>query len=136
MNKHIPLIATIFILLYIVSIFSFSSKEHSENLSILKYIKKKYSIFAIPKPISNIYFANERVPLKNTDICVSYDKELQKNTYWQSNTLLLHIRVAKYFPIIEPIVKENNLYNYFKYLSLIESMLENITSPDGGKGFW
>ncbi len=136
MNKHIPLIATIFILLSIVSIFSFSSKEHSENLSILKYIKKKYSIFAIPKPISNIYFANERVPLKNTDIWVSYDKELQKNTYWQSNTLLLHKRVAKYFPIIEPIVKENNLCNYFKYLSLIESMLENITSTDGAKGFW
>lgn len=119
-----------------MSILSFSSREYSESISILESLKEKYSIFAIPKPSSNIYFANERVPLENPDIWERYDKELLKNTYWQSNTLLLYKRAAKYFPLIEPILKKNNLPDDFKYLSLIESGLENVTSPAGAKGFW
>ena len=136
MKKHIPLIATLVVLLSIMSIFSFSSREHSESISILKSLKEKYTIFAIPKPSSNIYFANERVPLENPDIWERYDKELLKNTYWQSNTLLLHKRAAKYFPVIEPMLKKNNLPDDFKYLALIESGLENVTSPAGAIGFW
>ncbi len=136
MKKHIPYLATVFILFSIVFIFSFSSKEHSDNILVLENLKEKYSIFALPKPSSNIYFANERVPLENPDIWERYDKELLKNTYWQSNTLLLHKRAAKYFPIIEPILKKNNLPDDFKYLALIESGLENVTSPAGAKGFW
>lgn len=136
MKKHIPLIATIVVLLSIMSIFSFSSKEHAENISVLNSLKEKYTIFAIPKPSSTIFFANERVPLENPDIWERYDKELLKNTYWQSNTLLLHKRAAKYFPVIEPILKKNNLPDDFKYLALIESGLENVTSPAGAKGFW
>ena len=136
MKKHIPLIATIVVLLSIMSIFSFSSKEHAENISVLNSLKEKYTIFAIPKPSSTIYFANERVPLENPDIWERYDKELLKNIYWQSNTLLLHKRAAKYFPVIEPILKKNNLPDDFKYLALTESGLENVTSPAGAKGFW
>ena len=136
MKKHIPYLATVFVLFSIVFIFSFSSKEHSDNILVLENLKEKYSIFALPKPSSNIYFANERVPLENPDIWQRYDKELLKNTYWQSNTLLLHKRAAKYFPIIEPILKKNNLPDDFKYLALIESGLENVTSPAGAKGFW
>jgi hypothetical protein len=136
MKKHIPLFATIVVLLSIITIFSFSSKEHAENISVLNSLKEKYTIFAIPKPSSTIFFANERVPLENPDIWERYDKELLKNTYWQSNTLLLHKRAAKYFPVIEPILKKNNLPDDFKYLALIESGLENVTSPAGAKGFW
>ena len=76
------------------------------------------------------------MPLENSDIWERYDKELLKNTYWQSNTLLLFKRAAKYFPIIEPILEKNNLPEDFKYLALIESGLENVTSPKGAKGFW
>ena len=136
MKKHIPYLASVFVLFSIVFIFSFSSKEYSDNILVLENLKEKYSIFALPKPSSNIYFANERVPLENPDIWERYDKELLKNTYWQSNTLLLHKRAAKYFPIIEPILKKNNLPDDFKYLALIESGLENVTSPAGAKGFW
>lgn len=136
MKKNISLIAVFVVLLSIFSSLSFSSEEHSESISILKNLKEKYTIFAIPKPTSNIYFANERVPLENPDIWERYDKELLKNTYWQSNTLLLFKRAAKYFPIIEPILKKNNIPNDFKYLALIESGLENVSSPAGAKGFW
>ena len=136
MKKKALFISSSFILLLIISIFSFSSSEYSDSISVLKNLKEKYTIFAIPKPTKNIFFADERVPLENSDIWERYDKELLKNTYWQSNTLLLFKRAAKYFPIIEPILEKNNLPEDFKYLALIESGLENVTSPKGAKGFW
>jgi hypothetical protein len=45
-------------------------------------------------------------------------------------------RAARYFPVIEPILKEQNLPNDFKYLPIIESNLANVTSPAGAKGYW
>ena len=74
--------------------------------------------------------------LENPDIWERYDKELLKNTYWQSNTLLLHKRAAKYFPCYRTYFKEKQSPDDFKYLALIESGLENVTSPAGAKGFW
>ncbi len=136
MNKYISFFSILVASALVISLFNFSSKEYADNLSILENLKKKYSIFALPKPTKSLYFANERAPLENPDIWERYDKELLKNTYWQSNTLLLHKRAAKFFPVIEPILKENNIPDDFKYLALIESGLENVTSPAGAKGFW
>lgn len=136
MKKYISFTSILVASALVISLFTFSSKEYADNLSILENLKEKYSIFALPKPTNNLYFANERAPLENPDIWERYDKELLKNTYWQSNTLLLHKRAAKYFPLIEPILKENNIPDDFKYLALIESGLENVTSPAGAKGFW
>jgi hypothetical protein len=45
-------------------------------------------------------------------------------------------RANRWFPIIEPILKENNIPDDFKYLAVIESGLLNVTSPSGAKGFW
>ena len=58
------------------------------------------------------------------------------NTYWQSNALLWFKRTNKYFPVIEPILKEKGVPDDFKYLSVIESDLRNVTSPAGAKGMW
>ena len=64
------------------------------------------------------------------------DRELLVNTYWQSNGLLLFKRSHRYFPVIEPILKSYGIPDDFKYLALIESGLQNVTSPAGAKGFW
>ena len=63
------------------------------------------------------------------------DKELLKNIYWQSNTLLYFKRANKYFPIIEEILAKNNIPDDFKYLALIESGFEYTVSPSGAAGF-
>lgn len=123
-------------LIGIVKLFSFSSNLNADYQSFINRFNSKYSIFAIPKPTSQIDFCGERVPLENPDIWERYDKELLKNTYWQSNTLLLQKRAHKYFPIIEPILAENKVPDDFKYLALIESGLENVISPAGATGFW
>ena len=45
-------------------------------------------------------------------------------------------RANKFFPQIEKILKEEGVPDDFKYLALIESGLQNVTSSAGAKGFW
>jgi|SRR5690625_41855 len=94
-----------------------------------------YSARALPLP-KNIDFAGEQVPLQDPDIRRRLDRELLVNTYWQSNMLLLLKRANQYFPIIEPILKEYNVPDDFKFLAVAESGLEQVVSPAGATGFW
>ena len=94
-----------------------------------------YNVYAVPMP-ENINFAGELVPIENPDIRERMDRELLVNTYWQSNGLLLFKRAHKYFPVIEPILKEEGLPDDFKYLAVIESGLTQAVSPARATGFW
>ncbi|SDX83765.1 Transglycosylase SLT domain-containing protein [Lutibacter oricola] len=94
-----------------------------------------YQIKALKVP-TGLNFAGEHVPIENADIKERIDRELLVNTYWQSNGLLLFKRAHKYFPVIEPILAKNGVPNDFKYLAVIESGLQNVTSPAGARGFW
>ncbi|PHQ28703.1 lytic transglycosylase domain-containing protein [Leeuwenhoekiella nanhaiensis] len=94
-----------------------------------------YNVYAIPLPDA-MDFAGERVPLEDPDVRERMDRELLVNTYWQSNGLLIIKRAAKYFPIIEPILKEEGLPDDFKYLAVIESGLTQAVSPARATGFW
>jgi len=95
----------------------------------------KYNVYSVLKP-DNLKFSNELVPNTSLDVWERLDKELLKNIYWQSNTLLYFKRANKYFPIIEEILAENNIPDDFKYLALIESGFEYTVSPSGAAGFW
>ena len=94
-----------------------------------------YKIHALHVP-DEVVFAGERMQLKEADLRERMDKELLVNTYWQSNTILMIKRAHKFFPQIEKILKEEGVPDDFKYLALIESGLENVTSSAGAKGFW
>lgn len=96
---------------------------------------KDYNVYAIPLP-KKMDFAGEQVPLTDHDVRERMDRELLVNTYWQSNGLLLIKRAHKYFPIIEPILKERGIPDDFKYLAVIESGLTQAVSPAGARGFW
>jgi len=50
--------------------------------------------------------------------------------------MLYFKKANKYFPIIEPILKQYNIPDDFKYLAIIESGLDNVVSPSGAAGFW
>ncbi|MDX5585606.1 MAG: lytic transglycosylase domain-containing protein [Aureibaculum sp.] len=100
-----------------------------------KSTSNSYTIKAIKIP-DNLEFAGEKVPLYKPDIKERIDRELLVNTYWQSNGLLWIKRTHKYFPVIEPILKEKGIPDDFKYLAVIESNLQNVTSPAGAKGMW
>jgi hypothetical protein len=100
-----------------------------------KNTSELYEIKALKIP-SNLNFAGERVPTEKNDIRERMDRELLVNTYWQSNGLLMFKRANKYFPIIEPILAANGIPDDFKYLAVIESGLQNVTSPANAKGIW
>jgi hypothetical protein len=136
MNKKNTIILSFLSLLIFVLVSMSNTGTFSSENEFYKALKENYNIYALPKPEKDIFFCNERVPLENSDIWERYDKELLKNAYWQSSTLLLQKRASKYFPIIEEILAKNNVPDDFKYLALIESGLENVTSPAGAKGFW
>lgn len=110
-------------------------EEETVNKNPEKSFKNDYNVFALELP-EKIDFAGERTPLEIPDVKERLDKELLVNTYWQSNALLLIKRAHKYFPIIEPILKEYNIPDDFKYLAVAESGLEHVVSPAGATGFW
>ncbi len=101
----------------------------------VKAVGENYAIHALPMP-ENLNFAGESVPIENPDIYERMDKELLVNTYWQSNGMLLLKRANKYFPVIEPILKEYGVPDDFKYLAVIESGLTQAVSPAQAVGFW
>jgi hypothetical protein len=82
-------------------------------------------------------FAGEKISLENFDVRESLDRELLVNSYFQSQTILYLKKSKRYFKIIEPILKKNNIPDDFKYLSVAESgFQEKITSPAGAVGLW
>ncbi|WP_340152763.1 lytic transglycosylase domain-containing protein [uncultured Marivirga sp.] len=89
----------------------------------------------IPLP-EEIDLAGEPVPLHIDDVKERLDKELHINSYWHNNTIFLFKRANRWFPVIEPILEKNGVPDDFKYLALIESGLENVTSYAGAVGFW
>lgn len=83
------------------------------------------------------YLAKERVPLERKDISEAFRKELIVNTYLHSHTIQVLKNAHRYFPIIEPILKEENIPDDFKYLAVIESSLNPLAiSPVGAVGIW
>ena len=94
-----------------------------------------YNVYSLPMP-ENLNFAGEIVPIEDPDIYERMDRELLVNTYWQSNAILLIKRAHKYFPVIEPILKEYGIPDDFKYLAVIESSLTQAVSPAKATGFW
>jgi hypothetical protein len=90
---------------------------------------------AVPMP-DKLTFMGELVPIHNFDTRESLDRELQVNRLWHSQTILMLKRANRYFPIIEPILKENGVPDDLKYIAVIESSLTNVVSPSGAKGFW
>ena len=90
----------------------------------------------IPSLPQSMSFAGESVPLGKHYVLERLDRELLVNNFWHSNSILVLKRAAKYFPIIEPILKENEFPDDFKYLAVIESGLTHVKSPAGAEGFW
>ncbi|PRY14225.1 transglycosylase-like protein with SLT domain [Pontibacter ummariensis] len=85
---------------------------------------------------TSLSFAGEPVPLHVPDVAERLDKELLKNSYFHSNTLLALKRMHRHLPEIERLLRENDIPEDFKYLALAESLFGNVTSHAGASGFW
>lgn len=89
-----------------------------------------------PEIPNYLEFAGERIPTENFEVFERMDREFISNTYFHSATILALKRATRWFPVIEPILKKNNIPDDFKYLCVAESNMENVVSPAGATGFW
>lgn len=118
-----------------LQVLSSSSDPEGSDMDHLRHFNDSYKVFSLTLP-NEMAFCGEPVPLERLDVRERLDRELLVNTYWQSNTLLAHKRAARWFPVIEPILRREGVPEDMKYLALIESGLTNVVSPAGAAGYW
>ncbi len=94
-----------------------------------------YTIKSFKLP-DEVTFAGERMPLENFDTHESLEREILVSAYRHSSTILIIKRANRYLPVIEKILKKNNVPDDFKYLAAAESEYSNMISPAGATGFW
>ena len=95
------------------------------------------SLTMTPEVPSSVPFCGKEIDLTRYDRREAYDRELSTFTYYHATTMLLFKRANRYFPVIEPILKENGIPDDFKYLAVIESHLDpRVTSPAKAVGMW
>jgi hypothetical protein len=94
-----------------------------------------YSIQSFKLP-DNVTFADEKMPLDHFDTRESLEREILISAYRHSSTILIIKRANRYLPMIEKILKRNNIPDDFKYLAAAESEYSNMISPVGATGFW
>lgn len=116
-------------------IFATRKDKNEEEALHTRAIRADYRVYA-PSIPDTLCFAGERVPLNLYYVRESLDRELVSNMYYQSSTLFYIKRATRYFPTIERILREQGVPEDFKYLCVIESGLQCVTSPAGAQGWW
>jgi membrane-bound lytic murein transglycosylase D len=112
---------------------SFRESASKANLIVLHDSLFSNKSFKLP---DNVTFAGERMPLENFDTRESLEREILTSAYRHSSTILIIKRANRYLPVIEKILKKNNIPDDFKYLAAAESEYTNMISPAGATGFW
>lgn len=82
-------------------------------------------------------FCGEKVPLDNQEVRERLEKEMLLALWDRPQVILWIKRANRHLPIIEKMLKKNNMPNDLKYISLIESALRpHVGSSKGAIGFW
>lgn len=90
-----------------------------------------------PEVPEKVHFADETILLNRADLRERMDREITAFTYSHQLTLLMIKRANRYFPIVEPILKECGVPDDLKYLMVIESNLSpTARSAAGAAGLW
>lgn len=140
MHKSVPIYTLILAAFFTFAVFSSYTKDGDTNE---KNHKTSTHTNGLPQNIEAVDlknrsfdFAGEALPMDNFDVVERLDRELLRNSYYHSNTIVNIKKAKRYFPIIENILAENGLPDDLKFLAVAESDLSNATSPAGAKGFW
>jgi membrane-bound lytic murein transglycosylase D len=133
--RHLFAVPALMLLVILIKLFNFSSDDTVTDEDYRSYFTSNYKVFGITIP-KDINFCGEHLPIDDFTVHEALERELLVNTYWQSQTVLLHKRAARWFPVIEPILKANGVPDDMKYVALAESGLTNVVSPQKATGFW
>lgn len=124
------LLAIFFILTLVICCYNFSG----ENNPAIEF-RKHNNTYALSLP-NHLQFAGEDLDFSDAEIAERFDREMHINVYWQSQTIITLKKCARWFPVIEPILKAQGVPDDFKYLAVAESNFSNVVSPSGAAGFW
>jgi len=133
--KHLLAIPTLMLLVIMIKLFNYSVTDPVSDEDYRSYFTSNYKVFGITIP-KDINFCGEHLPIQDFTVYEALERELLVNTYYQSQTVLLHKRASRWFPVIEPILAKNGVPDDMKYLALAESGLTNAISPQKASGFW
>ena len=98
---------------------------------------KVAALAVVPEVPAEVSFADETIKLNRSDLRERMDREITAFTYSHQLTLLMIKRANRYFPIVEPILKECGVPDDLKYLMVIESNLSpRARSAAGAAGMW
>ena len=93
--------------------------------------------FSSPQVPESIMFCGKKIDLTRFDRHERMDRELLAFTYMHSTSIQTIKRANRYFPIVEPILKEYGIPDDFKYLMAIESNCSPLArSSVGASGLW
>ena len=74
--------------------------------------------YSSPEVPTSVAFCGKTIDLTRFDRHERMDRELLAFTYMHSTSIQLIKRANRYFPIVEPILKEHGIPDDFKYLQL------------------
>ncbi len=95
------------------------------------------ALYAQPQVPKSVVFCEKKIDLTRFDRYERMDRELLAFTYMHSTSIQMIKKANRYFPIVEPILKEEGIPDDFKYLMVIESNLNpNARSVAGAAGLW
>jgi hypothetical protein len=124
-----------FSVLVILAVFFYLKSDFESRKIPVVITENERRIYSPPLP-EKMDFCGEEIPLQDFDVKERIDREFLVNTFWHSATLLYLKRANRWFPIIEPILKQNSIPDDFKYMAVAESGLINSVSPETATGFW
>ncbi len=128
------------LLLFITLSISINSDLHSKN-SKTKHFKKADNknyfqyISSLQLP-DKLDFCGEKVPLEIEEVKERAEREFYLLLQRPGQIILYLKRAGRYFPMYERIIKENNMPDDIKYLSVAESALYMARSPKNAVGLW
>ncbi len=117
-------------------VFLISSTKIIDTINLRSTINPLPQVVKAPIKKKAYTFAGEKIPIEDNDIWERLDRELMVNSYYHSSTIQNIKLSSRFFPVIEKILKKNNVPDDFKYLAVAESGLRNVVSPAGASGYW
>lgn len=140
MKKIILIIIPVLIAFTITLCSSSNNKQSEDDRPKTEVDEKETLVLSMTKSVEfpkEVTFAGEKLDLDRYDMYERFDREINSFAYFHSTTLMLIKRANRFFPIIEPILKKNNIPDDFKYLAVIESNLDpRAVSPAKAAGLW
>lgn len=133
-RKYYLRIGVCFLLFLFIGLLGTGFADRKTVEDSLLSVSSTYSCMEVPDSVT---FCGTVIDLTRYDRRERMDREMMSFIYMHSTSIQIIKRANRYFPVIEPILKECNIPDDFKYLMTIESNVNPLArSSAGAAGLW